>query len=509
MTNLQFGKLILKKNIMKKNKINSNKYLKDRFLWLVFSLFIIIGFWLMINHHPWRDEAQAWLISRDLSVKEVFLQMPYEGTPPLWHLIIMPFAKLNLPYESILGVHFLIAILSIFILIFYSPLPKIIKIILPFNYYLMFEYAIIARNYNLSILFLFIIAALHKKRYRRPILYGFLIALLSWTNVHSLIISLIILGLFIYNIIREKLILKNSHLISIGIALSGIVSAILIMLPYSNQITGLNYMGLTNIGRSMALAAFPFLNHESLFVVEPVFYWLISLIWLPIIFNLIKNWKYKLGFIFSWLWLLFIYTFKHPGDLRHYGLMLIFFIFFWWLDYYNNETKNLNLKKFKKMKSELMVSYILLFFILVNGLLYNIGFIIYHQGKFFSGAKEMAIFIKTNDLIEEKISAYPSYVGTSLLPYLPNKNIYQFETLKEGTYLTWDKKFYIRQNMSYFVLKNEMKKYYKEKNNDIKYVLFITNIPPEVDEELELITKTTKPTIKSDEYLYLYKIKIK
>lgn len=491
---------------MKKNKLVTNRYFQDKLLWLVFIIFIVIGFWLLLNHHPWRDEAQAWLISRDLPVKEIFLQMPYEGTPPLWHLIITPFTKLNLPYESILGIHFLFAILSVFILLFYSPLPKVIKIILPFNYYLIFEYAIIARNYNLTILFLFLIASLYNNRFKYPIIYGLLIFLLSWTNVHSLALSAIILGLFIYDIAKEKLILKNSPLVSIGLALTGIISAILIMLPYSNQITGLNYHGLMGAGKSLALAAFPLFSHESLLVVEPIFYWLISLIWLPIILILIKDWKYKLCFFLSWFWLAFIFTFKHPGDLRHYGLVLIIFIFFWWLDSLNKGIKEFRLKNLKMAKSGLVSAYILLLFILLSGLLYSLIFITYHQGKFFSGAKEMANYISTNDLTTQEIASYPSYVGSSLLPYLPDKNIYQFETLREGTYLTWDKKFYTGQNISYFTLKNQMKKHYQEKN--INYILFVTILPPGVDEELELITKTSKPTIKTDEYLYLYKIKM-
>lgn len=492
---------------MKKNSIKTNMYFRDKLLWLVFLLFITIGFWLLLNHQPWRDEAQAWLITRDLSVKEVFLQMPYEGTPPLWHLIITPFSKLDLPYESILGVHFLIAIVSIFILLFYSHLPRVIKMLLPFNYYFIFEYAIIARNYNLTILFLFILASLHNNRFKYPLLYGSLIALLSWTNVHSLAISGIILGLFIYDLVKEKLVVKNFHLASIGLALSGIISAVIIMIPYSDQISGLNYSGLAGAGKSLALSAFPFFNHEALLIVEPIFYWLIGLIWLPIVIFIIKDWKYKLSFFLSWLWLAFIFTFKHPGDLRHYGLVLIFFIFFWFLDSREETIKRFILTNFKTAKTELISAYILLLIILFSGVFYSVLFISNHQGKYFSGAKEMANYLNANYLSSQEIASYPSYVGSSLLPYMPDKKMYQLETLREGTYLTWDKTFFLGQNTSYLILKEEMKKYYQQKDN-IKHVLFVTSLPPQVDEELEFVTKTTKPTIKTDEFLYLYKLNI-
>jgi hypothetical protein len=52
----------------------------------------------MFYHEPWRDEAQAWLISRDLPILSIFRQMNYEGTPALWHIILVPFAKFGAPY---------------------------------------------------------------------------------------------------------------------------------------------------------------------------------------------------------------------------------------------------------------------------------------------------------------------------------------------------------------------------------------------------------------------------
>ena len=68
--------------------------------WLIFLLYISIGFYLSFNHEPWRDEAQSWLIVRDLSWRGLISQLPYEGTPPLWHFLVKPLADLGLPYFS-------------------------------------------------------------------------------------------------------------------------------------------------------------------------------------------------------------------------------------------------------------------------------------------------------------------------------------------------------------------------------------------------------------------------
>ena len=65
---------------------------KKSILFLLSLLAILINFILMLTHEAWRDEAQAWLISRDLSPLEMIKQMSYEGHPILWYFILAPFS---------------------------------------------------------------------------------------------------------------------------------------------------------------------------------------------------------------------------------------------------------------------------------------------------------------------------------------------------------------------------------------------------------------------------------
>ena len=66
---------------------------KPRLLrWAVFVIYLAAVFFLVSRHENWRDEAQAWLLARDLNVFQLISQMKYEGHPCLWHLILMPFA---------------------------------------------------------------------------------------------------------------------------------------------------------------------------------------------------------------------------------------------------------------------------------------------------------------------------------------------------------------------------------------------------------------------------------
>ena len=102
-----------------------------------YSLLVAI---VSIYHEPWRDEAQAWLIARDLDIISLFKQMRYEGTPALWHLILFPFAKLNFPYCTIAIIHLVIAISMVYLFVSYAPFSRITKLLFIFSYYIAYEF---------------------------------------------------------------------------------------------------------------------------------------------------------------------------------------------------------------------------------------------------------------------------------------------------------------------------------------------------------------------------------
>ena len=77
-------------------------------------------------HEPWFDEAQAWAIARSGSLKEILFEIPhYEGHPPLWDLILLPFAKLGAPYElSLAIVNIFFMTLAVAVLLFQVTFSK-------------------------------------------------------------------------------------------------------------------------------------------------------------------------------------------------------------------------------------------------------------------------------------------------------------------------------------------------------------------------------------------------
>lgn len=480
----------------------SLKIFKDKISWLIFSAFLIIILLGALNHAPWRDEAQSWLIVRDLDFSEMISQMPYEGTPPLWHLLLFPLAKLGLPYASEFILHYLIAAASIFLLIFYSPLPRWIKFAAPFSYYFLFEYSVIARNYNLSILLLFIIATLYEKRWQKPVLYSSMIFLLSWSNIHSLIPAALLGGFFIFEFTKKVINenwskLQTKHLVSASLVVFGPISAVLMLIPYPDQLSGYAFYSWPAITNALSVALLPQL--AGTLAPSHYLFLIISLLWIPLTVLLIKNRQALLFFSLACAWLFFIFITKHFGDLRHYGLILVFLLFAWWL--------SLIIKTAAPLKNPKATRYaeLLILAVLISQALYSANFYYQNVKKDFSGAKEIADYIKENNLDNKQIATYPSYSGSALLPYLPEQKFYQFETGRQDTFLTWDVFFYTGQASSYLLLKNKMKINYQQQGIDITETLFLTTMPPGYDPDLELITKNTRPTVKADEFFYLYR----
>ncbi len=115
-------------------------------------------------HEKWADEAQAWLIARDLDLKTIwFHELRYEGSPGLWHTILWIAQHwFHLPYAALgyIGVAFAIA--GAALLIYKAPFPWYVRWPLAFTYVMVYQYAVISRPYTLLPLLCFLVAILFK-----------------------------------------------------------------------------------------------------------------------------------------------------------------------------------------------------------------------------------------------------------------------------------------------------------------------------------------------------------
>ncbi len=141
---------------------------------IITFLIYIIGLCVIeYFHEPWFDEAQAWQIARCASLREIIFDVQhYEGHPPLWHLLLVPFAKLGAPYElSLFGVNFVFCAAAVALLLWKSPFPKILRCYLPFNFFIFYQFGILSRPYSMAMLAIALAAMAYYGRNAHPVRY--------------------------------------------------------------------------------------------------------------------------------------------------------------------------------------------------------------------------------------------------------------------------------------------------------------------------------------------------
>ena len=157
-----------------------------------FETAILAGYSVVVasaiaRHEPWADEAQAWQLARNLSLHDLFVTyLHYEVHPILWYVLLR---ILNLAGISYTGMHWIcgaIGVAGTALFLFCSPFPKYLKALLPFTYFLLFQYVVVARSYVLVPPMLYLIAWRWKKN---PLLIAVILGLLANVEMHAAVIS--------------------------------------------------------------------------------------------------------------------------------------------------------------------------------------------------------------------------------------------------------------------------------------------------------------------------------
>ena len=184
------------------------------------------------RHEPWADEAQAWQLARSVPVRDLFTHwLRYEGSPGLWHLLLVCLSHLHVSYEGMHWVTGMIATIGVGLLIFLSPFPRYIKLSLPFTFFLAFQYAIVARSYVLAPILLFAVAVVWR---RRPIYVAILLGLLGNVAMHAFAISSGLALLYLMELKKQRLpLVSRRDLLIAGTILAALyAAAIATVLPH-------------------------------------------------------------------------------------------------------------------------------------------------------------------------------------------------------------------------------------------------------------------------------------
>lgn len=160
---------------------------------------------MAVVHEPFFDEAEAWQIARSVTLKTLFLETThYEGHPPLWHLVLMPLAKAGAPYElSLALISLAFTGTAVFLILWYAPFPRLVRLLLPFTYFFFYQYGVISRVYCVMTLAFVLAAMAYRRRNVRPDRYVAALILMCVTLAYGLVIAGGLALIWLWEIWRE------------------------------------------------------------------------------------------------------------------------------------------------------------------------------------------------------------------------------------------------------------------------------------------------------------------
>ncbi|NOY75001.1 MAG: hypothetical protein GXP32_04325 [Kiritimatiellaeota bacterium] len=406
-------------------------------LWSIFLLYAGFTFALVIYHEPWMDEGQAWLIARDLSISGVFSQMQYEGTPALWHFLIMPLAKSGLPYFSMRLLHYIIALVIVWIALFKSPYPIYLKVVLVFSFMLGFEYVVVARNYSISLLLIFILAHLHDGRLKSPWIYAVSLGLLFNTNVHSFGLAAAMTAGFIYALCRESGKSNSRKILFCAIPL---VAAFLAMLQLISSPDNIHFGMFQNFDLEALFVAlvdgFTAVDFQGCVADGVLSLLLLSLFWFVYVLWRERAFHPLMVMISSYAWLFYIFVFKHSGSFRHHVFLLITVLYCLWI----------LLSSSPKMKHRDGLCWAFSLPLLCS-IWVTLNFAILEFQGPFSRSSDVAEYIKDSGSTYQSFVCHQSYYACGILPYRPERKFWYPDIRSYGTFITWNKDFRENQNI--------------------------------------------------------------
>lgn len=399
---------------------------------LVLTGYTALTAWSVIHHEPWRDEAQAWLIARDVPLVDLFRQANYEGSPVLWHLILKPFSALGAPYITMHWIHLLIAGAAGTIALFKSPLGRRTKLALVFSYFLFWEYAVIARNYSVSILLLFLIAASYPSRRDTPVRFGLLLFLLFNTNVHGIFPALAVSMVFVFEALKESRPTLRQYA-AFAIIVAGALAALLQLLPAPDNINRELFHIFSWKTPIIALgnAFFPLIPRTAYLT-------LLAASMLVALFSVVLFFRSKPALFilpFSYLGLFYVFVFKHTGTVRHHGLLLMILLFAVWISKTGQDEK----KYYIQVLDRIGIAAITLCLVLSS--FFAARHHIWEYRRPFSGAKDAAAFLSRRFDSMPVLVAHPSIKASAMAPYLPRARFWYADIQDFGTYITWNTRY--------------------------------------------------------------------
>jgi hypothetical protein len=454
----------------------------------------------------WRDEIQAWnIVLNSISFSDLFTNIQYEGHPSLWFILLWLFSKFTTSVLALQWVNGFISCAVCFYIVFRSPFKIHEKILIVSSYFILYEYAVISRNYMISVLIILMIANWWRNIQHNVIKIYLSLFFLFHTNAFAFLVAIAIsFGLFIEVIYYQKNHSKWSNLFGGLIILLGILSSYLLTIPPKDGsyaagwflVYDINAIVLSLRGIYRGLFPLPqfvynfwntsFINSTPLSAIIGAG----TLIYL--IYGIRKDKVIFIISIFASI-LITIFTYvKFSGHIRHLGYYSVIILFV----YYLYLSKNINDKSLSRTLFSLV-------FLLqdIAGLYSSFMDIKYPFSMAYYTAKYVSEYYST----DIQIASSYNDTATPLAGYL-KKDIFFLNTNCRGKYVIWNRKHWNYNNylLSDSLLIHNFIQYQKKYPNSLLIMSFRPQEAPFPNEGQVRITSTIwgKCQIKTKKTFY-------
>jgi hypothetical protein len=441
------------------------------FVAAVVTAFAALTAFVAAHHEPWRDEADAWLVVRDIQFSQFFDWTRHAGTPALWYGLLAPLARAGLPYESQKGLHLIVAVAAVTIFVARAPLSRLTKVLTIFSYYFAYEYSVIVRSYALAILLTFAAAALWRKRAQWPVVLGVVLALLCNTNAQGCVIA----GALTLALLAERAV-KPATIAAMG----AIAAWWQVRTPPDPGREGARHL--------FNAFAIPWTLGNAFTPTLPVIAGCAIAAAVLVAITLAIR-QSRTGVLVLWSTiaaLLTLYSFVWLGGLRHAGFILVIVLVAIWI------ADDVDLRV--ASAAALLLNGALLLSVCVAA-----EYWIKDVREPFSGASDMATFIRGEAVTE--IAAHNLTQCEALLPYLPRTRFWYAGLGTYGTYLKWDAAQERALEMPYPFAEERARREFAGRK---WLLLFNVEMPDPAAHGFRLLHVTAEPFEKTDERYWLY-----
>jgi hypothetical protein len=409
---------------------------------------------------------------------------------------------------------------TVFILLRYAPLLPIHLVLLPFGYFLLYEYAAISRGYALGLLLLTLVCALYRQRYRHFTLIGILLFLAAHVSVHTLIIVIAVASGLAIDVLmawsRDRDVLRDRRKqIAVGLllALAGIVTSVLQLMPppdsgyaaewhlYWSRARLLPMLGALGSvwGRSFDWVPIPFIEvsalaRRGLQAIASI----VVIAWMS--YQLRKRRPILWIYLAGTLGLLAFFYVKLVSGFNHSGHLFIVFLITVWLE---RATRRPNHGRPGMLTDGLVA--LVLFSHLASGIVPYVKDIRHP----FSNGKAVAEYIQVSGLSGLPLVGYQRPAVSTVVGYLGVDSVYYSSSGRWGSFVRWDNQ--VRETSDLAVIRDArlLAQGMRDGNGA---ALIISNrtidVPVLEEESVEVLDRFTG-AIKRDENYVVYRVPAK